>query len=120
LSIDAEKAPVIIAERVDEFILDEEKVDKKSEKKALAEDAPKRETVREKSDAEKTLWLNVSALEEEDIEELLETLIFYEGETPVIFVKNGKKMVCTQKVSPLKALMAELCGFLSESCIKLL
>jgi hypothetical protein len=50
----------------------------------------------------------------------LETLIFYEGETPVIFVKNGKKMVCTQKVSPSKALMAELCGFLSESCIKLL
>jgi len=115
ISIDAEKAPVIIAERVDEFSLDETK----PEPKAAIKEEPKA-VQREKTDAEKRLWLNVSALEEEDISELLETLIFYEGDTPVIFVNNGKKMACSQKVSPSKALMAELSSFLSEDCIKLL
>ena len=74
----------------------------------------------EKSDAEKKLWLNVSYLEEADLEELMDTLTYYEGQTPVYFVKDGKKMMCSQKVTPNRALMAELCAFLDESCIKLL
>ena len=74
----------------------------------------------QKTDEEKTLWLNVSGLEDADIEELLETLIFYSGETKVWFVKNGKKMLCSQRVTPNKALMAEISSFLSENCIKLL
>jgi hypothetical protein len=73
-----------------------------------------------KEDTKKTLWLNVTNLEEEDIDELLETLSYYGGDTEVFFVQNGKKMRCTQKVSPNKALMAELCSFLPENCIKLL
>ncbi|MBQ4053923.1 MAG: hypothetical protein IJD33_06255, partial [Clostridia bacterium] len=80
--------------------------------------APPRKVV-EKSDAEKRLWLNVSALEEADVEELMETLTFYEGETTVIFVKDGKKQLCSQKVTPNRALMAELSSFLPESAIKL-
>ena len=64
--------------------------------------------------------MNVAPLEEEDLEELLETLTFYEGETVVYFVKNGKKMLCTQKVSLNKALIAELASFLPEYCIKIL
>jgi hypothetical protein len=59
-------------------------------------------------------------MDEEDVEELLETLSFYVGETEVFFVQNGKKMRCTQKVSLNKALMAELVSFLPENCIKLL
>ena len=55
-----------------------------------------------------------------DVDELLETLSYYAGETEVIFVQNGKKMRCTQKVAPNKALMAELVTFLPENCIKLL
>jgi len=49
----------------------------------------------------------------------LETLSFYAGETTVCFVKNGKKMLCSQKVQPNKALMAELASFLPENCIKI-
>ena len=74
----------------------------------------------EKKDNEKRLWLNVSALEDADVEELMETLTFYQGETPVIFVQNGQKKLCSQKVTPNRALMAELLGFLPENCIKLL
>ncbi len=124
ISIDAEKAPVIIAERVEEFSIDENaKQARGAERSAalqevaansVAPSAPKA-----KSDAEKKLWLNVSGLEDEDIEELMETLTFYEGETPVYFVRNGKKMMCSQKVNAGRALMAELSGFLSEDCIKL-
>ena len=70
--------------------------------------------------AEKKLWLNVTDLEDADIEELMETLTFYEGETAVVFVKDGKKMLCSQKVNAGKALMAELLSFLSENQIKLM
>ena len=66
------------------------------------------------------LWLNVSGLDEADVEELLETLTFYEGETPVIFVNGKQKMLCSQKINPCKALFAELAGFLAENCIKLI
>ena len=73
-----------------------------------------------RANADKKLWLNVSEMEEADVEELLETLSFYEGNTQVCFVKNGKKMLCSQKVTLNKALMAELSSFLSEDCIKIL
>ena len=53
------------------------------------------------------------------MEELMETLCFYEGETSVCFVNAGKKFVCSQKVNPNRALMAELSSFLREDCIKL-
>ncbi len=83
-------------------------------------DAPNRAPVAPvKTDAEKRLWLNISAMEEEDVDELLETLSFYPGETVVCFVKDGRKMLCSQKVNPNKALMAELFTFLPENCIKL-
>ena len=74
----------------------------------------------EKPAAEKRLWLNITSLEEADVEELMDTLCYYEGETTVIFVKNGQKLVCSQKVKPDRALMAELSYFLKEDCIKLL
>ena len=125
ISIDAEKAPVIIAERVEEFSIEEPTARARETERSIprqelgtapaAPSAPKA-----KSDAEKKLWLNVSNLEDEDIEELMETLTFYEGETPVYFVKNGKKMMCSQKVNPGRALMAELSGFLSEDFVKLI
>ena len=117
ISIEEEKQPVIIVDRISEFNLDEP-TDKQAVAYTHAETARKPAPV-QKSDAEKRLWLNVSELEEEDIEELLETLSFYVGETPVYFVKDGKKMLCSQKVALGKALMAELASFLAENCIKL-
>ena len=113
ISIDTEKAPVIIVEKMTEFSLDETKA-----KEATSTPEKAAITV-EKTDAEKRLWLNVTGMDEADIDELMETLTFYAGETEVVFVQGGKKLLCSQKVTPSKALMAELAGFLAENCIKL-
>jgi DNA polymerase III alpha subunit len=117
ISIDADKAPVIICEKMVEFSTDGEE---QGVPRPQAEEQPVKAERMDKSDKDKKLWLNVSFLEEEDVEELVETLVFYEGDTPVYFVKDGRKMLCSQKVNPGRALMAELAGFLSEDCIKLL
>ena len=110
LSIEADKAPVIILDKMEEFIQEEKP--KTTEK---VED----EKPREKTDAEKTLWLNVTGMDDLDLEELMETLTYYEGQTKVIFVQNGKKSLCSQKVTPSRALFAELSGFLPDTAIKL-
>ena len=60
----------------------------------------------------------MSGLSEEDEDELLETLTYYAGDTPVIFVRDGKKMLCSQKVNVGKGLTAELMGFLPSTHIK--
>ena len=118
MSIDADKLPAIIVDRMEEFSLDEKTPP--IAKTANAGEVVNRPVAKAfKPESEKRLWLNVTGLYEADIEELMETLTFYEGETPVIFVKDGKKMMCSQKVSAGKALMAELAGFLPESCVKL-
>ena len=120
ISIEEEKAPVIIVDKMTEFTLEEDKpktsapVYTASSVYASAEPAAPKAVEKPKK-----LWLNVSNLDEEDIEELLDTLTFYEGDTPVCFVQNGKKMLCSQKVSLGKALMAELSSFLPENCIKI-
>ena len=122
ISIEDEKPPVIILDKMTEFTLDE-RTETHTENKAVnafaqPERAEKLQET-EKADKDKILWLNVGGMEDEDVDELLETLSFYAGETTVYFVKNGRKMLCTQKVTPNRALMAELCSFLPENCIKL-
>ena len=114
MSIDAEKLPAIIVDKMTEFTLDE-----KAPVLAATQQAEMRQEPREKPDSEKRLWLNVTGMDEADIEELMETLTFYAGETAVVFVNGGKKMLCSQKVSPNRALMAELSSFLDEKCIKI-
>ncbi len=121
LSISEDKAPAIIVDKMTEFSLEEKSASsapQKAEDRADSQAQPARAEshVQEKKDAR--LWLNVTGLEEEDIEELMETLTFYEGEVPVIFVKDKQKMLCSQKINPCKALFAELAGFLPENCIK--
>ena len=119
MSIDAEKLPAIIVDRMTEFSLDEKPPIAKAAAVNREGETARPIVKAEKPDKDKKLWLNVSDLDEADIEELMETLTFYEGETPVVFVKNGKKMLCSQKVTAGKALMAELAGFLPEACVKL-
>ncbi len=116
MSIDADKTPAIIVDKMVEFIPEEEKspVVQNTVAKPVQ---PIRE---EKRDEDKKLWLNVSGMDDDDMEELMETLTFYEGKTPVYFVKDGKKMLCSQKVTAGRGLMAELSAFLPENCIKLL
>lgn len=121
ISIEEEKLPVIILDKMEEFSLEEPAPSpRKDTGRAVnaVQTMPMTKTP-EKSEAEKKLWLNVTDLEEEDVEELLDTLSFYAGETPVYFVKAGKKMMCSQKVGLGKALLAELSTFLPENCIKI-
>ena len=121
ISIEADKAPVIIVDKMWEFTLDEDKpIETNNAAKLPVEPSAKPvEKPQEKVDVKKTLWLNVTTLDEEDVEELLETLTFYAGETEVYFVTGRTKSRCSQKVSPNKALMAELSSFLPSTCIKL-
>ena len=118
ISIDGEKLPAIIVDKMTEFTLEETEPRPTVKVMETAYSAGAM-TPPKKPDSEKKLWLNVDGLEDADIEELMETLTYYAGETSVCFVKGGKKMLCSQKVTPNKALMAELCSFLPENCIKL-
>jgi DNA polymerase-3 subunit alpha len=118
ISINDGKAPSIVVDKMWEFTLEE--TEDKSVPRVNVDRGTFTPAAPQKTDAEKRLWLNISTLEDEDVDELLETLSYYPGETVVCFVKDGKKMMCSQKVNPNKALMAELCTFLSENCIKLL
>ncbi len=121
ISIEEEKAPVIIVDKIAEFSLDTpQQVGQKSDgghHLSTAEEKPISAKV-EVQKTDKTLWLNVTDLAEEDLEELLDTLSFYVGETEVYFVKDGKKMRCSQKVTVNKGLQAELSSFLPDNCIK--
>jgi DNA polymerase-3 subunit alpha len=125
ISIDDEKLPAIIVDKISEFTLNDDGVVQEQPQtySRAFDETPKTERVQpkteEKSDADKKLWLNVSGMPSEDIEELMETLTFYAGETAVYFVKDGKKMLCSQRVNPNRALMAELRSFLPENAIKL-
>ncbi len=115
ISIEDEKLPVIIVDKMTEFSVEE---NKDNASKPNAPQISTTPTVQKKS-GEEVLWLNVTGLEDEDIEELLDTLSYYGGQTQVFFVRKGKKMSCSQKVSLGKALLAELATFLPENCIKI-
>ncbi len=119
ISIEADKAPVIIVDKMTEFTLDESAPLINAPAQAPAQTAAT-PTAYKAAEKPKKLWLNVSEMEEEDVEELLDTLSFYEGETEVVFVRGKQKMLCSQKVTLSKAFTAELSTFLDESCIKLL
>jgi DNA polymerase-3 subunit alpha len=122
ISVTDDKAPSIIVDKMVEFTL-EEPPEETPVQHATSHTTSKiavKPVAQEKDDRDKTLWLNISSLDDEDVDELMETLCFYAGETKVIFVRDGKKLLCSQKVTPSRALFAELSGFLSEKCIKLL
>ena len=118
IDIDEEKAPTIIVDRMTEFLPEEG-----GEKPASSAGHPF--PVRPSAPAgtapgkERALWLKIGGMADEDVEELMETLCSYEGDTPVYFVRDRKKMLCSQRVTPGRALMAELSSFLSDDCIKL-
>ncbi len=136
ISINDGKAPSIIVDRMSEFTLENPVVytveggagyapRHKTERQAAApamapeRNVPAASVVQPAQEKPKRLWLNITGMEEADVEELMETLTFYAGETEVIFVKAGQKMRCSERVNPGRALMAELASFLPEDCIKL-
>ncbi len=125
ISIETDKAPVIIVDKMTEFSLEEPSQTpaqgyRQTPQVFQAPSSAPTPQAKGQEDKPKRLWLNVGDLEEADVEELLDTLTFYEGETEVYFVRGREKMRCTQKVAVGKALMAELYSFLPENCIKLL
>ena len=137
IDISDEKPPVIIVDRMNEFTPPEEK--SPSAANSVSGNNGGNNTAggagggtgnavqggayaEEKDDSEKTLWLNITGLDERDLGELTDTLAFYQGNTSVIFVDKIKraKYMCSQKVSISRALYAELSTCLSEDKIKLL
>ena len=130
ISINDGKAPSIIVDRMSEFTLENPIVYTTDSGAGFAAKPAvmKQQTPRSADSSSpdvsvpekpKRLWLNIAGMEDADIEELMETLGYYQGETEVVFVKDGKKMLCSEKVNPGRALMAELASFLPENCIKL-
>ena len=122
LSIEMDKAPVIIVDKMWEFTLEEDNAPAPQTERAYtlpSQEGAKPVIREEKKEGKKTLWLNVTDMDEADVEELLETLSFYEGETEVFFVQGKKKFGCSEKVTLGKALMAELLSFMPENCIKI-
>ncbi len=118
ISISEGKAPAIIVDKIAEFDPEKEGYAAKPRPQAAGAQEPAR-PVQAADNKPKRLWLNVTELLEEDVEELLETLIYYEGNTEVCFVNGKQKMLCSQKVTLGKGLMAELAAFLPENCIKI-
>ncbi len=117
MNVSADKAPAIIVERMEEF--DEEQKEAPQAKNVVVPQTPSQQRKPVNTDKPQRLWLNITDVDEADIEELMETLTFYEGDIEVVFVKAGKKLLCSQKVNANRALMSELCLFLEENCIKL-
>ena len=129
IDISEEKAPVIIVDRMNEFLTPEQQ-SQTDASSAQKEDAQKTGGGSQKTGAErlnetekeKRLWLNVTGLDERDLAELTDTLVFYAGNTTVIFVDKAKnaRYECSQKVTVSRALFAELSTCLTEDRIKLL
>jgi len=132
ISINDDKAPSIIVDKMSEFTLENPIVysterggysHPSKAKPAYREEAPRAAAQptepAPKVEAPKRLWLNISGMAEADLDELMEMLSFYPGDIEVIFVKDRQKMRCTQTVNTNRALMAELATFLPENCIKL-
>lgn len=65
-----------------------------------------------------TLWLNATALSDDDFDEFLSMLSNYEGETACAVVRGGKKYKLSHGINYCRGLLAELCTFIFEKDIK--
>ncbi|MBE7088214.1 MAG: DNA polymerase III subunit alpha [Clostridiales bacterium] len=68
---------------------------------------------------EPILWLNATALSEEDFDELVSTVSNYEGFTTCVLVRGNKKYKLPTGVNYCRGLLAELGTFLLEKDIKM-
>lgn len=64
------------------------------------------------------LWLNASALSDEDFDEMVNMLSNYKGATLCALVRNGKKFKLPHGVNYCKGLLGELGAFIFEKDIK--
>ncbi len=106
LDLDGGKEPSIILDDLQEF--DVEAYEGKSGVRKVAP-AGGRQPV---------LWLNASALSDDDFDELVSMLANYEGKTTCAIVRGGKKYRLPTGVNYCRGLLAELSAFIFEKDIK--
>ena len=99
MQLDDEKAPVIILDKMSQY--------------GVSDSEPAQETIVKKP-KEHALWLNASALTEEEFDELIALFSHYENGNAIIKIKRGKqcyKMTC---VNDCRGLRDELFLYLDE------
>ena len=102
IDLSKETEPSIILDDVEEFDVSSfDKTSKVQERKKQA-----------------TLWLNASRLSEDELDEMVNMLSNYEGETVCAIVRGKQKFKLSYGVNYCRGLLAELCGFIHEDEIK--
>ena len=102
LDLEGGKNPSIILDEIIEFELDGSQNDKPVPTPKKVE----------------TLWINCNDLSDADFDDLAQMLYNYEGTTPCILVRGGKKFRFTGAVNYCRGLLAELLGYVKEKDIK--
>ena len=101
IQLDDEKAPVIILDKMTAY----EEGGAAGKDTASAAVAPRREPA---------LWLNASALTEEDFDELVTLFDHYSGGTTTVKIKRGKQIYKLSQVNDCRGLRDELFLYLNE------
>ena len=121
IDVAEEKKPSVLLDGMKEFIEPTTETHKTSSRSVPAMGAAG-QTPTSQETAEKqqknVLWLNASALDDGEFEELQEMLSAYHGNTEVRVVRDGKKFRYPAGITRSKAFEAELLTFLPPDCIK--
>ncbi|MBP5243033.1 MAG: DNA polymerase III subunit alpha, partial [Clostridia bacterium] len=113
-----DKRPTILLDGMQEFSAEQLKKDGGQET-ANASVSGKTQTARAAVTGKPTvLWLNASALDDGEFDELQEMLSAYTGDTEVRVVRGGQKFRYPEGITRSKAFEAELRTFLPADCIK--
>ena len=104
LDLENGKEPTIILDNITAFTAPQE------------ESAPEQEPVKKRD----VLWLNASALSDDDFDELVAMLGNYEGETDCNIKRGNKRFRLDGGVNYCRGLLAELSTFLEDADVKLI
>ncbi|MGN0818085.1 MAG: OB-fold nucleic acid binding domain-containing protein, partial [Candidatus Coproplasma sp.] len=102
------KEPSVILDDVKEF-------DVESYGQSRGGDAPAKKEKRRQS----ILWLNATALSDEDFDDMVTMLSNYEGKVTCAIVRGDKKYKLPFGINYCRGLLAELSGYIFEKDIKL-
>ena len=105
LDLDNGKEPTIIIDKITAF-----------DTSAQKEDKPE---VKEEKKKREVLWLNTSALSDEDFDELVTMLGNYEGETDCAIKRGNQRFRLGCGINYCRGLIAELSTFLGDEDVKL-
>ncbi len=108
LDIDGGKEPSIILDDMKEFDVEAYEGKKNGGAKSTAAQQRK----------QPVLWLNASALSDEDFDDFISMLSNYDGPTTCAILRNGKKYKLPTGINYCRGLVAELAAFVSDKDIK--